>query len=116
AALIPLLPVVLPLVAVRGVGIWAGTRAGAAWAGVSGPGRDLPWMGLISQAGVAIGLAAIVAEAYGEMGAYLRTLLLGIVAINETVGPILFRRALVVSGEVRDVGEGREPAAATAGH
>jgi hypothetical protein len=56
-------------------------------------------MGLISQAGVAIGLATIVGEAYPARGAELRGLLLALIALNETVGPILFRRALAYSGE-----------------
>jgi hypothetical protein len=59
-------------------------------------------MGLVSQAGVAIGLATIVGDAYGEMGVHLRTLLFALIAVNETAGPILFRRALVASGEVAE--------------
>jgi uncharacterized membrane protein YgaE (UPF0421/DUF939 family) len=57
-------------------------------------------MGLISQAGVAIGLAAIVAEAYPERGAQLSALMLALIAVNETIGPVLFRRALGRAGEV----------------
>jgi hypothetical protein len=56
-------------------------------------------MGLVSQAGVAIGLAAIVADAYPVRGAALRGLLLALIAVNETAGPILFRRALQSAGE-----------------
>ena len=69
-------------------------------------------MGLISQAGVAIGLAAIVADAYPEQAVALGTLLLALIAINETAGPILFRRALVASGEVK-VGPAVSSSAAT---
>lgn len=99
AAVAPLLPLVLPLAVVRAGAIWAGTRLGGAWAGVTDEERQYVWMGLVSQAGVAIGLAAIVAEAYGEMGVYLRGLLLALIAVNETIGPILFRRALDRSGD-----------------
>ena len=99
-AVAPLLPLVLPLAVVRAGAIWAGSRVGAAWAGVSTTERQYVWMGLVSQAGVAIGLAAIVADAYGELGGYLRGLMLALIAVNETVGPILFRRALNRSGEV----------------
>ncbi|HSH44228.1 MAG TPA: hypothetical protein VK966_00095, partial [Longimicrobiales bacterium] len=101
AAVAPLLPLVLPLAAVRAAAIWAGIKVGGAWADVSDDERKYTWMGLVSQAGVAIGLAAIVAEAYGEMGVYLGGLLLALIAVNETVGPILFRRALDQSGEGR---------------
>jgi Kef-type K+ transport system membrane component KefB len=97
---LPVLPFVLPIALVRGGAIWAGTRLGARWGGAAAPERKYTWMGLVSQAGVAIGLATIVGEAYGEMGVHLRTLLFALIAVNETVGPILFRRALVASGEV----------------
>ena len=99
-AVAPLLPLVLPLAAARMAGIWLGTRAGSAWAGLSEVERSYTWMGLVSQAGVAIGLAAIVAQAYGDLGVYLQGMLLALIAVNETVGPILFRRALHRSGEV----------------
>lgn len=98
-AVAPLLPLVLPIAAVRAGAIWAGVRVGGRWAGASEDERRLAWMGLVSQAGVAIGLAAIVADAYGELGGHLRALLLGLIAVNETVGPVLFRRALDASGE-----------------
>lgn len=99
----PLLPLVLPIALVRAGAIWTGTRVAGIWAGASPPERRYVWMGLVSQAGVAIGLAAIVADAYGELGGYLQALLLGLIAVNETVGPILFRRALDASGEAHSV-------------
>lgn len=104
-----LLPLVVPLAVVRAGGIWAGIQLGGRWAGVSVPERRYAWMGLISQAGVAIGLATIVAQAYPERGAQLGGMLLALIAINETVGPILFRRALAASGEM---GAAPAPAAA----
>lgn len=99
-AVAPLLPLIVPIALVRMGGIWLGTRMGGAWGGLAEVERRYMWMGLVSQAGVAIGLAAIVADAYGEMGVYLQGLLLALIAVNETVGPILFRRALDRSGEV----------------
>ena len=95
----PLLPLVVPIALVRAGSIWAGTWLGARWARAEPDESRLVWMGLVSQAGVAIGLAAIVAEAYGAMGEQLRNLLLALIAVNETVGPILFRRALTRAGE-----------------
>ncbi len=102
----PLLPLVVPLAAVRAASIWAGTRVGARWAGASPEEERYVWMGLVSQAGMAIGLAAIVAEAYGALGAQVRDLLLALIAVNETIGPILFRRALKRSGELEAVAGG----------
>jgi Kef-type K+ transport system membrane component KefB len=97
---LPVLPFVIPIALVRAGSIWAGTHLGARWAGAPEAERKYVWMGLVSQAGVAIGLATIVGEAYGEMGVHLRTLLFALIAVNETAGPILFRRALVANNEV----------------
>jgi Kef-type K+ transport system membrane component KefB len=98
----------LPVVAVRLAAIWGGTRIGTWWAGMPKEEGRHVWMGLVSQAGVAIGLATVAAEAYPVLGEALRTLLLAVMAINQLFGPIFFRRALAASGEVTE--EGADPA------
>lgn len=90
---------VLPLVLVRIGGIRLGTWLGGRWAKAPAEGRWV-WMGLVSQAGVAIGLSAAVAQAYPLRGSQMRSIFLAVVAINEILGPILFRFALSRSGEV----------------
>lgn len=104
--IVPLLPLVVPIAALRAGAIWAGAWLGGRWAGAGPEERGLVWMGLVSQAGVAIGLAAIVAEAYGALGEQIRNLLLALIAVNETIGPILFRRALSRSGEAESEAPG----------
>ncbi|HSW30745.1 MAG TPA: cation:proton antiporter [Longimicrobiales bacterium] len=99
AQVLPLLPLVLPIAVVRATAIWGGVRLGLRWAGGDVEGGERVWMGLVSQAGVAIGLATILAGAYPVRGTALAGLLLALIALNETVGPILFRRALSASGE-----------------
>jgi Kef-type K+ transport system membrane component KefB len=99
ATVTPLLPLVIPIAVVRAAAIWQGVRLGARWAGVVGDERRLVWLGLVSQVGVAIGLAAIVADAYPVRGAELSGMLLALIALNQTIGPILFRRALAAAGE-----------------
>jgi Kef-type K+ transport system membrane component KefB len=108
--IIPMWMLVIPLVLVRMIAVWGGTQLGARWAGVPREGRYV-WMGLVSQAGVAIGLATVVTEAYPVRGAEIRTIFLAVLAINQVIGPVLFRMALVRSGEVAET-EGRrtEPA------
>lgn len=76
--------------------------------------RQHAWLGLVSQAGVAIGLATIVAQAYPQLGAQLRGMLLALIAVNETVGPILFRRALAQSGEIEAADSSTAPASSPA--
>jgi Kef-type K+ transport system membrane component KefB len=93
-------PLVVPIVATRLGAIWLGTRLGARWGNASDPERRYVWMGLVSQAGVAIGLATVLAEVYPGRGAEIRTLFLAVIAVNETIGPIFFRHALAASGEI----------------
>lgn len=102
-AIAALWPLVIPIVLVRAGGIRLGTLLGARWARAGALEGRYVWMGLISQAGVAIGLASVIAQVYPVRGAELRTLFLAVIAINETIGPILFRQALVRSGEASPV-------------
>jgi Kef-type K+ transport system membrane component KefB len=99
AAVASAIPVVLTLALLRAGSIALGTHVGGRWAGAAPEETRLVWMGLVSQAGVAIGLTAVLAEAYPVRGLPLASLLLAIIAVNELVGPVLFRRALVRSGE-----------------
>ena len=99
--------VVIPIVLVRAAAIWQGSRLGARWAGASPPEQRYVWMGLISQAGVAIGLAAIMATSYPAYGAQMRSLFLAVLAVNQAIGPVLFRQALVRSGEIAGALGGR---------
>jgi hypothetical protein len=58
------------------------------------------WTGLISQAGVTLGLTVIVASEFAGWGVRIQTLMVALIAIHEVVGPILFRAALARAGEV----------------
>jgi Kef-type K+ transport system membrane component KefB len=102
--------VAVPVVAARAFGIRAGARLGATWSSASPAVRDHAWKGLISQAGVAIGLSTILAQALPGPGAAVQGLILAVIAINETVGPIAFKRAIDAAGELPAVGtpESRE--------
>ena len=109
-------PLVIPVALVRGGAIWSGSRVGLRWSGL--PRDELPvlerhlWTGLLPQAGVAIGLAAVVAQTYPTRGGQMRVLFLALVALNQTIGPILFRRALDRSGEIPGPSDEPEPHAA----
>lgn len=90
---------IVPIFVARMIGIWLGTQVGARWAGEPEDG-PLVWKGLVSQAGVALGLATLVAQAYPTRGGELAAVFVGVIACNEFFGPILFRRALAQSGEI----------------
>jgi Kef-type K+ transport system membrane component KefB len=90
----------------------AGTRAFITWAGapISGHLADDPpvlrrwaWSGLVSQAGLALGLSGIVAREFPSIGTGFRALAIATVAINEMLGPVLFKFALDRNGETSPV-------------
>jgi Kef-type K+ transport system membrane component KefB len=101
-AFLGLWPVVLALALLRAGGIYAGARLGSGWGGAEPAVRRWAWKGLVSQAGVALGLATLVAERFPAVGVGAQAVIVGVIAVNETVGPILFRQALVRAGEVRE--------------
>jgi Kef-type K+ transport system membrane component KefB len=60
----------------------------------------MAWMGLVSQAGVTLGLTIIVASEFPDWGARVQTLMVALIALHELVGPVLFRAALARAGEI----------------
>lgn len=92
--------IVLPIVVVRGVGLWLGCRLGGKWAGLEPQETRLLWFGLVAQAGVAIGLVDVASAVYPAAGGDMRTILLAVIAVDQLVGPVLFRRALQKAGEM----------------
>lgn len=91
-------PAALLLVALRAVAIWFSCRR---FAPAEDPRlRKYLWMGLISQAGVTFGLAALVTRTFPTFGAQVEVLLVAMITMHELVGPVLMRRALAGSGEI----------------
>ena len=64
--------------------------------------REQTWigMGLLAQAGMAIGLAATLSQQWPEGGHLVEAVILGSVVIFELIGPIAVRCGLVMAGEV----------------
>jgi Kef-type K+ transport system membrane component KefB len=83
------------LALIRGGG-YLGTRISGAPRETSG----LVWMGLVSQAGVTLGLTTIVAGEFTDWGARVQTLMVALIALHELVGPVLFRSALARANEI----------------
>jgi len=86
----------------------AGTRALVTWGGSYASARivDDPvalrrwgWSGLVSQAGLTLGLSLSVAREFPAIGTPFRALVIATVAINELVGPVLFKIGLDRTGE-----------------
>jgi hypothetical protein len=103
--------VALVFVAARAGLIAASTAAGEALAGkASGAVKRWAWMGFLPQAGVTLGLASIVARKFPDWGPEVKTIALAMIAMNQIVGPVAFRWALLRSGEA-----GRDKAAPARG-
>jgi hypothetical protein len=68
--------------------------------GVAPEVAGLAWMGLVSQAGVTLGLTIIVSSEFPEWGGRVQTLMVSLIALHELIGPVLFRLALSRAGEI----------------
>ncbi|MGE0863963.1 MAG: trehalose-6-phosphate synthase, partial [Vicinamibacterales bacterium] len=73
--------------------------AGVKVSGLPGPIRKYAWTGLVSQAGITLGFASVIATEFPGWGHQLQLLLVASIALHELVGPILFRRGLARAGE-----------------
>jgi Kef-type K+ transport system membrane component KefB len=100
-------PIALSLCGGRFVVTYIAHRMGTRVAGDSPLLRRWGWAPLVSQAGLTLGLAVIIARTFPNVGEGFRSLTVAAVAINEVVGPILFKLALDRTGET---GAGREAA------
>jgi Kef-type K+ transport system membrane component KefB len=83
------------------IGVRAGTRA----AGLEPETGALVGYGLISQAGVTLGLTFLVANEFPAWGQPIQTLMLSLVALHQLVGPALLKVALTRAGEVGRLAE-----------
>jgi Kef-type K+ transport system membrane component KefB len=92
-------PFAVVLALVRAVALYLGGRVGMALGGVPADQRKVIHYGLYSQSGVAIGLCILVARHFAGWGPAASTCLLGAVMVNEMIGPVLLRNALMRSPE-----------------
>ncbi len=93
----------LLFVGVRMLGMFSGSYA-SMWS-LRAPLRMGTFYGMsfITQAGVSIGLAGLIPRRFPEGGEVLFTLVLAVIVVNQIVGPIAFKFALVQSGEAKPV-------------
>jgi len=78
------------------VGAWLGATAASAPESV----RRYLGLGLLPQAGVAIGLASMVMREFPEQGPVVSAIVLGSVVVFELVGPVAARIGLAAAGEM----------------
>lgn len=56
--------------------------------------RNLSWMPYVTQAGVGLGLATLIKHEFPSWGVEFETIVVGVIVINQVVGPPLFKYAL----------------------
>jgi Kef-type K+ transport system membrane component KefB len=94
-------PVTLILCGARGIVSWVCSRVASALAKDDPQVRKWAFAPLISQAGLALGMAALVEKQFPGFGTEFKALGIAAVAVNEMVGPVLFKIAIDSSGEAR---------------
>lgn len=87
------------LVLIRGVSFLSGARLGAGIARSEDAVRKFAGFGLLPQAGLALALALLFARNFPSFGEEASALVFGVVALNELIAPVLYRWALIRSGE-----------------
>ena len=93
---------------VRLAAVWLLTRLPATVAGAGPMVVRFGWQGFVAQAGLSLGLAARISREFGGFGDRLATVVVAAVVVNQVLGPVLWARALVSSGEAGQAGaEGR---------
>lgn len=101
-------PYALAIFALRAVALALGARIGSTMAQSEPVVRKWLPFGLVPQAGVSVGLAQLLASHFPTWGGGARALILAVITVNELIGPVLLRTALVKSGEAgqREAGSG----------
>lgn len=92
-------PVALYLGGMRALATWGAHRLGSRLAKDEPVVRQWGWSCLVSQAGLTIGMAVMVERSFPSFGEGFRSLAIANVALNELVGPVLFKFALDRTGE-----------------
>ena len=101
-------PIALALFATRFLAIMVGSFLGGTIAGDPFSANRIKWMAFITQAGVALGLAKEAAVEFPLLGNNFSTLIIAVVVINETIGPLFFKRAIKLMDEAHTRGETAE--------
>jgi Kef-type K+ transport system membrane component KefB len=92
-------PMALVLGGARAIATYGVSRVSSRIAGDDPVVRRWGFAGLVSQAGVALGIAQIVSREFPQFGGGFRALAIATIALNEMIGPILFKLALDRAGE-----------------
>jgi Trk K+ transport system NAD-binding subunit/Kef-type K+ transport system membrane component KefB len=93
--------IALILFSLRLVTMILGSYVGGALGGMTGLFQKIGWMPYVTQAGVGLGLATIVADSFPEWGQQFATVVVAVIVLNQFVGPPLFKWSINMMGEAR---------------
>ncbi len=91
--------IALILFAVRLISMVIGAYLGGTLAGDPPLFNRISWMPYVTQAGVGLGLATIVAKGFPEFGQSFATVVIAVIVLNQIVGPPLFKWSINIVGE-----------------
>ena len=83
----------------RTAALWTSTYLGARLGDSPLMVRRHAWMGFLAQAGVTLGIAHLVRERFPVWGVQVATVIIAMIAVNQLIGPPVFRWAVVKAGE-----------------
>jgi len=98
---------------IRLLALFIGGYCGSYIAGRPPAERYMAWMGYITQAGVGMGLAKDVAITFPAWGSGFASLMISVMFLNQLIGPICFRKTLILLNEVPAVHKTREDSRVT---
>jgi Trk K+ transport system NAD-binding subunit len=96
---IKVIGITLILFLTRLISLVIGGFAGSKLAGDPPLFSRISWMPYVTQAGVGLGLATVVASTFPEWGTEFATIVISVIVLNQIVGPPLFKWAINIVGE-----------------
>lgn len=91
--------IALLLFGVRMVAMIAGAIIGGSLAGDPWKVNRIAWMPYVTQAGVGLGLAMLIAKEFPAWGQEFATIMIGVIVLNQAIGPPLFKWFILQVGE-----------------
>eukprot|EP00227_Mantoniella_beaufortii_P013855 CAMPEP_0197584208 /NCGR_PEP_ID=MMETSP1326-20131121/6893_1 /TAXON_ID=1155430 /ORGANISM="Genus nov. species nov., Strain RCC2288" /LENGTH=265 /DNA_ID=CAMNT_0043148541 /DNA_START=1 /DNA_END=798 /DNA_ORIENTATION=+ len=87
------------IVLTRLAALYCAAWVGCDLAGAPAEHKQVAWMGYVTQAGVALGLARTAVQRFPTWGQDFSALMVAVIVMNQLVGPPLFRTAIIAVGE-----------------
>jgi len=94
------------IVGTRLAALYIAAWVGCHLAGCPAEHKQVAWMGYVTQAGVALGLARTAVTRFPAWGEDFSAIMVAVIVMNQVLGPPLFRAAIIAVGESSSAGRG----------